>query len=427
MKLLAGHPSRDVRIAIFKSPIEDLSLSPKAKLRTATQLVADRYISQTGKFISADLGAVKEPIRAILIKPVSDHCNLRCTYCYEGSDKSRFKTKRISTAILEKTIRLAFENCGAEIEFIWHGGEPLLAGKNIFIKGLDFQRKLKPKTVKIYNSIQTNGLMLDDTWLNFLKENGFSIGVSLDAPQDIHDNYRIDSNGVGTFERVSKSIQRLKEYGIPFGVITVIHRQHIGRAREYLQAIEFLGINSIDIHPNLGNGESDSDLSAIEFSDFAIELFEEWLSLKKSDIRINLFDDFIRGYFFTAPETCYFSGTCGSILAVEANGDLVPCTRPFDRTLHTFGNLTNNLILGSQLGPNLSRFREWDQYAQDTTAVKCKWHHLCHNGCPQHRVDANGNQDVRGANKYCACVSGEIGGYYSIWEHISNKFTELFL
>jgi len=365
-------------------------------------------------------------LHAILIKPVSDHCNLRCTYCYEGTNENRFPQPRMNVYTLERTIRTSIEQATGSIEFIWHGGEPLLAGLDFFETGMRLQNKYRKNDLRVYNSIQTNGLLINDEWISFFLRHDFSVGVSFDGPAELHDLFRVDSKQQGSHSRVISALARLANAGIPLGVISVIHTEHVGKAAEYLAEVERHEIHHLDIHPAFGKEtEVSKPIQPRDFSDFAIELFEVWLENGNADIRFNLFDDFLRGYFFRSPDTCYFAGTCTKIVAVEANGDVVPCTRPFDRALYSFGNIQLASLKQIKDGHKLSAFMERDLQSQQKASA-CKWAHLCHNGCPQHRVDNDGKQDIAGNNYYCECTSGIPGGHASIWNHIEARLGELF-
>lgn len=370
-------------------------------------------------------------IRAVLIKLVSDHCNLRCTYCYEGLDGDRQETGRMSEEMLRHIIREACGQLsgGGDLQFLWHGGEPLLAGRELFEVGIREQARCALPGVKFRNSVQTNGTLLDKDWINFLAEADFAVGLSLDGPDYLHDTKRVDKTGGGTHSAVVRAIEQLQSTGIDFGVICVIGSHHAGYADETIRHFHDLGVKHLDLHQDIGKSDGKFALGPLAFATFMIEAFETWLDLGDPSFRINIFDDFLLGWLGAHPRTCYFNGSCGSIVAVEANGDVVPCTRPFDRTDNTFGNVrfqSFNEVIG---GERLADFRKRDAVGIARTQ-NCRWHRLCHGGCPQHRrskaASIRGQEDVSGINPYCGCVSGEPGGYAALWEHIASRVTALF-
>jgi uncharacterized protein len=155
------------------------------------------------------------------------------------------------------------------------------------------------------------------------------------------------------------------------------------------------------------------------FADFVIDLFDCWLDGGLPGIRISTFDDIVASALGTGPSICYFAGTCTSIVAIDANGDVLPCTRPFDRAKYTFGNIGQQGLSEIVGSPPFRDFHARDLTAQNNTAT-CRWHAMCHNGCPQHRISDN-RQEIAGKNLYCQCQSGIEGGFAAIFEHATDR------
>ena len=132
------------------------------------------------------------PIQAVLIKPMGDTCDLRCTYCYEIHDGKRTTMRRMAPATLERAIAAALDQAHRRLAFLWHGGEPTLAGISFYAAAMEMQRRLNTRGVEITNSIQSHGLRLDDDWIPFILKHQFSVGISLDGPQDLHDLSRVE-------------------------------------------------------------------------------------------------------------------------------------------------------------------------------------------------------------------------------------------
>ena len=153
---------------------------------------------------------------AIMAKPVGSRCNLSCEYCYY-LDKPAGAV--MDDALLERYIQevIAVHGRDAEIEFAWHGGEPVLAGISFYEKALRFQEKYGKGRV-IRNTLQTNATLLNGDWCRFFRANGFLLGVSIDGPEDLHNRYRNAS-----FQRVIKGILLLHKHGVPFNTLTAVH------------------------------------------------------------------------------------------------------------------------------------------------------------------------------------------------------------
>jgi uncharacterized protein len=334
--------------------------------------------------------------------------------------------KRISRPLLRRLIVEATEQAPGHIDFLWHGGEPLLAGRELFEFGVAVQNEFA-STCDIHNAVQTNGLLIDNAWLDFFEANRFSIGISLDGPAFLHDPMRVDAAGLGTHQAVAAVTNQLVSRNIEFGIICVVGTRHAGHAAAILRHFHDLGVRHADFHQSVGMAGGETDIPPKQFSDFAIDLFEEWLNVGDADLRINLFDDFFRGWIGPGCRTCYFAGACSSIIAIEANGDVLPCTRPFGES-QLLGNITESSLAEVSNGSAMARFRE-----QDANAIarsnNCEWGHLCKSGCPQHRRAPGyieGEAVVEGINPFCRCQSGIEGGHAAIWDHIARRTRTLF-
>ncbi len=361
---------------------------------------------------------------AVMLKPVGDLCNIRCTYCYEGSGAERLENARMTDATLTAIIRDVLAHNSGSVQFLWHGGEPLLAGLPFFKRGVELEREHNVNGCRIVNTVQTNGLLLNDRWIAFFREHNFNVGISVDGPQDLHDQFRISACGEGTYAGVAKAVRRLQEYGLDVGAISVISSSLAKRAPDLFSTFRSLGLNAYDVHPNFSSHSHTGDpLHPALFSDFAIELFDLWLASGDTRIRIRIFDDFFQGMIGHLPSVCASAGTCTNILGFEANGDAVPCTRPFDLSRYTFGNIGRQSLTAIQEGTAFRLFREEDLSGQANSA-HCRWYKICHNGCPQHRLK-DGKQAVNGANFYCRCQSGIEGGNAAIYDYLARRSEEV--
>jgi uncharacterized protein len=372
---------------------------------------------------SRDIARVRTS--AVLVKPVGDLCNLRCTYCYEGSGSERLEDVRMTGATLTAIIRDVLAQDSRTVQFLWHGGEPLMAGLPFFQQAMELEREYNVNGCRIVNTVQTNGLLLNDRWMSFFRQHNFSVGISVDGSQDVHDRFRLGPCGQGTYNGVASAVRRLQEYGFDVGAISVITPALAKRAGDLFSTFRALGVNTYDVHPNFSNHSqlAGEPLSPKAFSDFTTELFDLWLGSGDTRIRIGIFADLFQGLIGHAPSTCYFAGSCTGIVGFEANGDTVPCTRPFDRGRYTFGNIARESLTSIQQSPAFRLFREEDLAGQ-ANSQQCRWYKICHNGCPQHRLK-DGKQRVDGANLYCRCQSGIDGGYAAIFDHAVRRSEEV--
>lgn len=360
-------------------------------------------------------------VKTLLIKPVGDYCNLRCTYCYEAEHN---KKEILSLNSLKNLYIELSKRKETTINLAWHGGEPLLAGIEYYRDAFEMQKKyLHNKNVS--NVIQTSGYLINKKWVALFKIYNVRVGISLDGDREHHDKYRLTITGKGTFDRIVDSINLMNQEDLDFGVITVIGDNN---PAHLLRLCKELSIKNIDIHPRNSTGMNDvtdeASTTAKELQEFLIELFDLWAA-STAPIVISVFEEFYSHYVGASPSVCHFNGHCSSILAIDNNGDVLPCTRPFSGKYKKLGNLKDHKYdIGEIEATKLySDFIRQDRDSRDRVK-ECKWYRLCNNGCPQHR-ESNAKQDVAGADKYCQCSNGGLGGYYHLWEHMALKTPQI--
>ena len=194
---------------------------------------------------------------APVLRPVGEKCNLKCMYCYyNNSDQKYNKHTIMSTEILESFIKQYLSIYDGKIEFMWHGGEPLLAGKEFYFKALEFQEKYKTSSHKIENNIQTNGTLIDKEWASFFRKNNFYVGISLDGIEECHNMYRKNTNGEGTYANVIKAIDTLREFNLEPGILQTVTRSSLPYTRQnFLFFVDSLGIKKwgVNIYNDINN------------------------------------------------------------------------------------------------------------------------------------------------------------------------------
>lgn len=165
-----------------------------------------------------------------IIKIVGNACNLRCDYCFY-SQKDQRKINRMSEELLESFIMQFLSCLTGKVRFVWHGGEPLLAGLSYFKKIIAFQEKHKEPCHGVYNTIQTNGTLINKEWAKFFKDHDFYVGVSLDGPKESHDVFRHDVNNNGSFDNVINGIKHLKDAGVSYGLLQTVNKKNIDNGK----------------------------------------------------------------------------------------------------------------------------------------------------------------------------------------------------
>ena len=119
----------------------------------------------------------------LLIKPASFMCNLDCTYCFYKRTAGLYTAPRpmMGMATAETMIQKALALGHSRNSFCWQGGEPTLMGLDFFRAVVALQSRLAAPGQLVENSIQTNGVLIDDRWAGFLADNEILTGLSLDG------------------------------------------------------------------------------------------------------------------------------------------------------------------------------------------------------------------------------------------------------
>nr|MBP9531177.1 radical SAM protein [Syntrophaceae bacterium] len=161
---------------------------------------------------------------SLLLKPASSLCNLACDYCFYRRTEELYPghATKMTRKILETVIRKTLSVASPFNSFCWQGGEPLLMGIDFFRDVAAFQKKYARPGQIIENSLQTNGLLLDAPWCEFLRKENFLVGVSLDGPAEIHNFYRKDYAGHGSFDGVMRGIGLMQEHEVSFNILCLL-------------------------------------------------------------------------------------------------------------------------------------------------------------------------------------------------------------
>ena len=171
---------------------------------------------------------MQRPGMHVLAKPIGPVCDIACDYCFYLEKRELFRRGehfRMPDEVLARYIEQYVEAQPTPVvEFVWHGGEPTLLGVDFFRRAVELQKPLRARK-EIRNSLQTNAMRLDDEWCAFFRDNDFFVGVSLDGPQAVHDRYRRDRRGEGTFDRVMAGVRLLQKHGVEFNALACVGRE----------------------------------------------------------------------------------------------------------------------------------------------------------------------------------------------------------
>ena len=349
------------------------------------------------------------PAVNIIAKPIGPVCNLNCTYCFYLEKEKLFgdkETFRMSDEVLETYIRQTIESQAAPtVEFIWQGGEPTLLGVDYFRKVVRLEQKYaRGKT--IMNAFQTNGVLIDDEWAKFFKENNFLVGVSLDGPEELHNRYRLTKNGQGTFHLVMRGIEFLKKHQVEFNTLTSVQRENAYHALEvyrflkkegspYMQFIPIVeriseqpyeaGLNLLPPYAKASVSVTDWSVEPKQYGIFLSEIFDEWVRNDVGKYFIQIFDVALEAWYGMQPSICIFRETCGEALAIEHNGDLYSC----DHYVFPENKLGNIMKVPLEKLVTSEQQIKFGNDKRDTLPKycrECEYRFICNGGCPKDRI-----------------------------------------
>ena len=161
-----------------------------------------------------------------MAKPTGATCNLNCAYCFFLSKESFYPGSnfRMSDEVMESYVRQTIEAHSApEVIIAWQGGEPTLMGLDFCRRAVEVAKRYRKPDTKVQHTIQTNGILLDREWCEFLRENRFLVGISVDGPRALHDAYRRDKGGHGTFDRVVRAVRLMQRAKVDFNVLCAVN------------------------------------------------------------------------------------------------------------------------------------------------------------------------------------------------------------
>lgn len=351
-----------------------------------------------------------------IIKVVGDFCNLRCRYCFYNT-KDQLTSHIMSIELLEKFFAEYMELFSGRLFFVWHGGEPLLAGLSFFERIIELQTKYLKEGQIIKNAIQTNATLIDDKWAEFFKSHNFKVGVSFDGGQESHDHFRKNYSGHGSFDQVMRGVEILRRHGIEPGFIQTLTHNNVIRIKEDFSFFvnilrakrwgmnDFLDVNSVN------QAMINQSLTNEELTQFLKSYIDLWLAQDDITLQIREIDNFISGVLKKRASSCSFNGVCTGYFCLEYDGRVYPCDRFTNRSEFLFGDLSSRSLLKILNGSARLKYAK-DVNALHSNCVICEWQHACHNGCTSNRIGGI-------SGKYYFCKTRK-----AIFEYLRDKLNE---
>ena len=340
---------------------------------------------------------------SVMIKPASSLCGLRCKYCFYGDVSRRrevYSYGIMSRDTAERLLDNVFKELdeGDEVTFAFQGGEPTMAGLDFFSFFVR-EAAVRRRGVKVGYSIQTNGTLLDDEWCAFLRDNGFLVGLSMDAGVEYHNANRVTADGSGTFGRVMESKHLLEKYGVQYNILTVLTNSLARHPAQIWSFVKRQGIEYLQLIPCLGELEETEktpfELTPERFASFYVRLFDLWFADFRQEryISVKLFDDIVNLLAWGQQNACGICGKCSPQAVVEADGSVYPCDfHVLDRW--RLGYLTETGLVTLLTSEKMTEFLSRDTWRLDICG-DCPYVRMCGGGCPRMRREVCGTAGGR--------------------------------
>jgi len=344
----------------------------------------------------------------VMAKPVGPLCNMECSYCYY-LDTAGFYTHQhqyqMSDALLETFVRQYIAaSPGPVVLFVWHGGEPTLAGLDFYRHAVELQKRYLPQGWTCWNNLQTNGTLLDDEWCSFLADTHFDVGLSVDGTRWLHDAYRKDRHGRGTYERAVAAVRRLQAHGIQSDLLCAVTSAVAKEPVGVYQALRNLNTGWIQFIPivrRAPNGQiTPESVTGEAYGHFLCMVFNEWINHDLGRSNVQLFAEMSLVWSGGTANLCWMAPTCGRVLIVEHDGSVYACDHFVTRE-HRIGDLETSLLNALVDAPVQRRFANEKRDRLPAQCRSCSWLMVCNGGCPKDRF-ALADDGEPGLNYLCS-------------------------
>ncbi len=345
----------------------------------------------------------------VMAKPSSSKCNIDCHYCFYLEKHHLYPEQGSTSYMNEETLRCYVRQqieaqSTKQVVFAWQGGEPTLLGTDFFRKAVEFQKHYSGDK-EIINTLQTNGLLLNEEWCLLFKEHNFLIGISIDGPQHLHDEYRRTRSDKPTHHLVECAISLLKHHHVEFNTLTVVNHHNVEYPEELYQYLKSVGSTHMQfiplverkateptkdgltlLHPQRTEQSQVSPWSVDgeKFGLFMSTIFHHWVRNDVSEIWVQWFENTFALTAGESSQTCVFSPTCGSAFALESNGDVYACDH-YVYPEHKLGNIHRESIDQINQSKANQKFGLAKQQSLSKHCLECPFLSLCNGGCPKHR------------------------------------------
>lgn len=349
----------------------------------------------------------------VVAKPIGPACNLNCDYCFYIEKQALFgsgENYRMNDAVLSAYIaQYITSQPTPEVEFVWQGGEPTLLGIDFFRRVVELQKPFAAQKT-IINSLQTNGTLLTDAWCDFLKKHNFLVGISIDGPKEIHNRYRRDRSGNGSFEKAIAGLKLLQKHGVEYNVMACVARETAVKPLEVYRFLKQSGVKFIQFFPiierlpddyaeqcglhlagpaSLNKIESNTEVTEWtvmpeDYGNFLIAIYEKWVRNDVGEIFIMNFEWALNAWIGNPSSVCIHAERCGRSMVIEHNGDVYACDHCV-YPKYKLGNILHDDLAKMGNQSLQSGFGIVKETALPRWCRECDVLTACRGGCPKHR------------------------------------------
>jgi uncharacterized protein len=316
-------------------------------------------------------------------------------------------------------------------------------GVEFFRRAIELtDRYLAPGQRAVY-TIQTNGTLLDDEWAAFFREHDFLVGISIDGPREVHDTYRVNKGGKGSFDDVMRGLGHLRDAGVEWNALTTVHAANGDRGREvycflrdecdarfvqFIPIIERVAEKEPDgsvpwsswrdrpLYVQEGDVVTGRSVGREQYGRFLVDVFEEWVRRDIGTVFVQMFDVALANWVGEPPSLCVHSETCGLALALEHTGDLYSCDH-FVEPRYLLGNIAEHRMLDLVTSRQQRRFGLDKRDTLPRFCRECDVRFACHGGCPKDRFTTTPDGEP-GLNYLCR-------GYKVFFHHVDGAMRRM--
>jgi len=339
---------------------------------------------------------------------------MNCAYCFYRDETQKREIGSygvMSRETLKNVIRKTMLNAQGYASYLYQGGEPTLAGLDFFQAAVEYQKRYCRNGVQVYNALQTNGYAITEEWCDFFRREHFLAGLSVDGTRELHDRYRRDAQGGGSYDRVLHTAELFDRYGVEYNILTVVTGDVAGQIETVYEDYHRRGWKYqqyiLCLDP-LGETENSKySITPGQYGEFLVRLFHVWYRdyRKGRQPYIREFSNYVRMLRGYPPENCAMFGTCSVQNVVEANGNVYPCDF-YALDEYCLGNYNQDKYAQIQDSQAAKNFTARSRKLSDRCKA-CEFYGLCRGGCFRNRVPGPEGESYQ--NRFCASYKRFFG------------------